>query len=130
MNDNETLEFAMTTDIPLTSAQMPLGEWLEANRPVDVTVQVRSDEPLEEHYKALACASRIVMEFPGFMDGRGFSHGRKIRQLGFTGELLAAGDILKDQLEFLLRCGFTGLAQDIAGSTPDFPGFTVRYQAR
>jgi len=120
----------MTTDNPLETARMPLGEWLEVQQPVDVTVQVRSDEPLEEHYQALAGAARIVMEFPGFMDGRGFSHGRKLRQLGFTGELLASGDILEDQLEFLLRCGFSGLEQSISGSTPDFPGFTVRYQAR
>ena len=120
----------MTTDNPLETARMPLGEWLEVQQPVDVTVQVRSDEPLEAHYQALAGAARIVMEFPGFMDGRGFSHGRKLRQLGFTGELLASGDILEDQLEFLLRCGFSGLEQSISGSTPDFPGFTVRYQAR
>jgi uncharacterized protein (DUF934 family) len=49
----------------------------------------------------------VAINFPKFVDGRGYSMGRKIRELfAFTGELRATGDILFDQLQLLARCGF------------------------
>lgn len=49
----------------------------------------------------------IAIHFPVFTDGRGYSTARLLRsRFGFTGELRAVGDILRDQLYFLHRCGF------------------------
>ena len=49
----------------------------------------------------------IAIEFPAFMDGRGFSCGRLLRERhGYLGELRAIGDIIPDQLHYLWRCGF------------------------
>jgi uncharacterized protein (DUF934 family) len=49
----------------------------------------------------------LAVNFPKFVDGRGYSMGRKIREaFAFTGELRATGDILFDQLQLLARCGF------------------------
>jgi uncharacterized protein (DUF934 family) len=54
--------------------------------------------------------SLVAVNFPKFVDGRGYSMGRTIRErFGFTGELRAVGDILFDQLQFLSRCGFDAL---------------------
>ena len=49
----------------------------------------------------------IAVDFPQFTDGRGYSIGRALRDRhGFTGELRAVGDILRDQLFALAECGF------------------------
>ncbi|QBC44739.1 DUF934 domain-containing protein [Iodobacter fluviatilis] len=49
----------------------------------------------------------IAVEFPVFTDGRGFSIGRLLRErYGFTGELRAFGDVFKDTIVYLKRCGF------------------------
>jgi len=49
----------------------------------------------------------IAIHFPAFMDGRGFSCGRLLRERhGYRGELRASGDIIPDQLHYLWRCGF------------------------
>lgn len=49
----------------------------------------------------------VAINFPKFVDGRGYSMGRKIREeFGFAGELRATGDVLFDQLQLLARCGF------------------------
>ncbi len=50
--------------------------------------------------------SLIVLTFPSFADGRAYSQARHLRQFGFTGELRATGDVLPDQLSFMLETGF------------------------
>lgn len=53
----------------------------------------------------------IAVHFPLFTDGRGYSHGKMLRdRLGYTGELRATGDVLRDQIYFLSRCGFSSFA--------------------
>ncbi len=48
----------------------------------------------------------IVIDFPKYTDGRGYSQARVLRkQLGFSGELRANGDIRPDQLLFMMRAG-------------------------
>lgn len=49
----------------------------------------------------------IALEFPKFTDGRAYSQARLLRErYGFRGELRAVGQVLSDQLAFMLRCGF------------------------
>jgi uncharacterized protein (DUF934 family) len=53
----------------------------------------------------------IVLTFPRFTDGRAYSQARLLRgRMGFTGELRADGDVLRDQLLFMRRCGFDAFA--------------------
>lgn len=48
----------------------------------------------------------ILVAFPRFTDGRAYSQARLLRQrLGYRGELRAAGNVLRDQLLFMRRCG-------------------------
>ncbi|MGI9392263.1 MAG: DUF934 domain-containing protein [Parvibaculales bacterium] len=48
----------------------------------------------------------VAIEFPIFKNGRGFSNARILREeLGFTGEIRAVGEVLRDQLLFMMRCG-------------------------
>jgi len=76
----------------------------------------------------------IEIDFPGFGDGRGFSHARLLRSaLNYSGELRAVGKFLPDQVFYLSRVGFDAfqLANDdqlpLALSTLD--DFSVHYQA-
>ncbi len=48
----------------------------------------------------------IVLTFPRFTDGRAYSQARLLRgRLGYGGELRATGNVLRDQLLFMRRCG-------------------------
>jgi uncharacterized protein (DUF934 family) len=70
-------------------------------------VRVGSSEDvlaLAPHLKALTL---VALEFPKFGDGRAFSSARLLRErLGYTGEVRAVGDVLRDQLFYMVRCGF------------------------
>ncbi len=49
----------------------------------------------------------IAVAFPKFTDGRGYSIGWLLRRrLGYAGEMRAVGDVLFDEMQFMVRCGF------------------------
>lgn len=78
-------------------------------------------------------APMIVLEFPTFADGRAYSQARILREeLKFEGELRATGDVLRDQVFFLHRCGFDALElrpdKDPKEALTAFDDFTIRYQ--
>ena len=51
--------------------------------------------------------SLIAIAFPKFTDGRGYSMGYLLRRrLGYQGEMRAVGDVLFDQMQLMVRCGF------------------------
>lgn len=55
----------------------------------------------------LAGISLIEVLFPKFTDGRGYSMGWLLRRrLGYQGEMRAVGDVLFDQMQLMVRCGF------------------------
>ena len=52
-------------------------------------------------------AGPIAISFPSFVDGRGFSLARLLRERhGFKGEIRAVGSLIPDHGQFLLRSGF------------------------
>lgn len=107
-----------------------LEDWRLAGRPAWALVNLPGDAELSDHYAELVGVASIVIEFPAFMDGRGFSHARKLREAGFRGELIAAGDVLPDQWQFLQRCGFSALKDhEIADTASTLPKFSAAYQA-
>ena len=55
----------------------------------------------------LARIALVSIAFPKFTDGRGYSMGWLLRRrLGFSGEMRAVGDVLFDEMQFMVRCGF------------------------
>lgn len=75
----------------------------------------------------------VVLEFPKFSDGRAYSQARILRErFDYRGELRAAGNVLRDQLLFMQRCGFD--AFELANDQPTqawvsaVNEFTVFYQ--
>ncbi|MEJ0004117.1 MAG: DUF934 domain-containing protein [Pararobbsia sp.] len=76
----------------------------------------------------------IAIDFPVFRDGRGYSIARLLRErYGYTGEIRAVGDVLRDQLAYMSRCGFDAFAvradKDIHDALHAFGELTVRYQS-
>jgi uncharacterized protein (DUF934 family) len=62
----------------------------------------------------------IRVAFPAFNDGRAFTIARRLRELGYTGQLLAKGPVIADQYAMLRRVGFDGaeIPDDLAARQP------------
>lgn len=61
----------------------------------------------------LPCFAVVAIEFRPFADGRGYSVARLLRERhGYRGELRAIGNVLRDQLLYLRRCGFDAFEID------------------
>lgn len=75
----------------------------------------------------------IELDFPGFGDGRLFSHARLLRsRLGYQGEIRAVGRYLPDQVYFLSRVGVNSFQLQNEDQIPlalsCLSDFTVTYQ--
>jgi uncharacterized protein (DUF934 family) len=98
-----------------------LGVWLAPdNEPADLAADLDK-------------IALVAIDFPVFRDGRGYSIARLLRErFGWAGELRAIGDVLRDQLLYLSRCGFDAFAlradKDIQDALKAFDEFSVRYQ--
>src|SRR5690606_3261387 len=54
--------------------------------------------------------SVVALEFPAYRNGRAYSYARLLRErYGYKGELRAVGNVLRDQFQFMIRCGFDAL---------------------
>lgn len=82
----------------------------------------------------LARLDVIAVRFASFTDGRGYSIARLLRERhGYRAELRAIGDVLRDQLYYLSRCGFDAFAlradQDPQRALSAFDDLSEAYQA-
>ncbi|WP_292932560.1 DUF934 domain-containing protein [Noviherbaspirillum sp.] len=103
-----------------------------------VTPEVRAvwiapDDDFETLVVQLLKLDLIAVDFPVFRDGRGYSIATLLRtRYGWTGELRAIGDVLRDQLNYMRRCGFDSFAvradKDIHDAIKSFTHYSVRYQ--
>lgn len=70
-------------------------------------LRLTPDADLSEIIDALPRIQSIFIEFPAFTDGRGFSLARLLRtRHGYSGLLVADGQLIPDQFAFALQCGF------------------------
>ena len=75
----------------------------------------------------------LAIQFLSFTDGRGYSLARILREENnYSGDLYAVGDVLRDQLRELERCGFNAFVlrsdQDARASISAFDDFDYEYQ--
>ena len=76
----------------------------------------------------------VVVEFPALADGRAFSLARLLRErFGYTGEIRAHGNFIRDQVYFLTRVGINAFepveGTDLEKLLPALKDFSVNYQA-
>lgn len=68
---------------------------------------LNSDEHPDQIVDDLNFFQVIALNFPVFGDGRAYSYARLLRERhGYDGELRAVGNVLRDQLLYMHRCGF------------------------
>ena len=90
----------------------PLDWWLAERQAFDgsnvaLGLRIDPDVKLDEIAPDIQRFALIVLTFPKFGDGRAFSLATLLRERhGYEGELRAAGEVLLDQIQPMLRCGF------------------------
>ena len=118
---------------------VPLALWVSERdalllRPGRIGVWLDTDAEPEVIAQDLARIALIAIRFSKFADGRGYSLARLLRErYAYRGELRAIGDVLRDQLYYLSRCGFDAFAlradQNVEQAVAALDDFSETYQA-
>lgn len=109
-NGMDVVQFRFRDDEAVDHPAVTVDSFLDQSNAAAVRV-----EPGDDARKLLPHLARIKLvevNFPSFMDGRGYSAARILREAGYEGELRAVGDVLIDQLHLMRRCGFDSFAPD------------------
>ncbi|ATU93274.1 oxidoreductase [Phyllobacterium zundukense] len=95
---------------------LPLAVWLGLEDDVrnatnrKIGVSVAPGESVDPLLPLLDTMPVIALQFPAFNDGRSYSKAEMLKsQHQFNGELRAVGDVLIDQVAYMLRTGFDTL---------------------
>jgi uncharacterized protein (DUF934 family) len=98
--------FAPAFEEPLE--EVALDDWRDnpQNHADATALVIANDVSLSDIGDDLNGFSVIVLDFPKFTDGRAYSQARILRErYCYTGEIRARGEILRDQIHFMTRCG-------------------------
>jgi uncharacterized protein (DUF934 family) len=91
--------------VPCEVFALSAAELLATGRRIGVIIDCA--EPVSRLQPWIEQIAFVVIPFSKFADGRGYSHCRLLRdRLGFTGEVRARGDVLRDQAFYMRRVGF------------------------
>ncbi len=130
---------AASVEVPAGQVIVPLGVWLTQKARLqtrqDIGVWLDSDETASQLGDDARALPLVAVNFPVFMDGRSFSTARLLRErYGFTGELRAVGNFIRDQLCYLRRCGvnafaFTREDMNLEDALKSLGDFSEYYQA-
>ena len=129
----ENAESLPQGDILLTYAQWQnFSEQLPAHEG-NIGVLIDGNAEIEEIIQPLLSLPLIAINFPKFVDGRGFSSARLLRErYNYHGEIRAVGGFIRDQLYLLNRCGFNAFkfddASDLNESVKSLEDFSETYQ--
>ncbi len=102
---------AMRTTLP-GAIIVALADWryyrselLCRGTPVGVRLDAGND--VDEIVDDLDRIALVALEFESATDGRAYTHARILRERhGYQGEIRAVGDVSRDRLAFMERCGF------------------------
>ncbi len=100
--------------------------WLSAARKVGVRLQ--PDEAVEGLVYDLPRLSVVALAFPKFRDGRAYSSAALLRErYGYTGEVRAVGDVLREQAYVMVRCGFDAFEPADGSTAQDWARAAFRF---
>ena len=128
---------ALEGGLPQGKVIVPLAYWQENRDSLlergDVAVWLAPGEEPSDLEDDLTALPLIAIHFPAFKDGRGYSYARELRtRYDFKGEVRATGDVLRDQLFYMTRCGFNAFEvredRDIEDALKGLQDFSVTYQ--
>jgi uncharacterized protein (DUF934 family) len=137
--DNDWLTLADDTSLPAAGRVIvSLARWRKEREALlastwEVGVRIPNTDDVAALWQELEGRPLIAVEFPKWGDGRAFSQARVLRErFGFKGELRATGDVARDQLQFMQRCGINAYElradQDPALCVKSLHDFDVAYQ--
>jgi len=131
-------EIATDASLPTGDVIVPFAYWLEnrealSSREGRLGVCIDGDNDIQEVVKNIEHFDLIALDFPAFVDGRSYTHARLLRdRYNFEGELRAVGDVLRDQLFFMQRCGINSFQlredKDMQDALNAFTELSVKYQ--
>jgi uncharacterized protein (DUF934 family) len=138
--DNIWTYVADDTEVSNTgNITVSLARWKNAhqqllNRDGKIGIRLAPTDSITELAEFINEADLIELDFPGFGDGRLFSHARLLRnRLGYAGEIRAVGNFLPDQMFYLLRVGVNAFQlanqKQIPLGLSCLNDFSVQYQA-
>ncbi len=131
-------EIAPDASLPAGDIIIPFAYWIENKQALlaregKLGVTINGDVEILEVVNEIEHFDLIALEFPVFTDGRSYSHARLLRdRYGYTGELRAVGDVLRDQLFYMQRCGIDSFQlradKDPEDALNAFSELSVQYQ--
>ena len=131
--DDSWIAFDADTAAPKAGQICNLEQWLQLTDKSGSAVQLEPAQEPDVLFGHLEQIDLVVINFPVFTDGRGFSYARRLREQGYHGELRAGGHFIRDQLTYLHRCGFDAFQMadesELEASLESLDDFTEFYQA-
>ena len=123
-----------TGDVIVGLSRLLSGEAEQAARKGRLGVRVDPEDEVTLVAQVLSKVALVAVNFPKFGDGRGYSKARLLRErYGYQGEIRAVGEVLADQLQYMLRCGIDAFelsaGKDVAAALRALRDFSVTYQA-
>ena len=116
---------------------IPMALWLERHSagatPRNIGVTIAGDDDIQCLADLLDHIPFVALHLPKFTDGRVYSHAFRLRRLwNYSGTILMTGDVLRDQLIYMSRCGVNAFymreGQDVDASLAAFNLFSGYYQ--
>ncbi|MGI9229787.1 MAG: DUF934 domain-containing protein [Gammaproteobacteria bacterium] len=129
---------ALADGIPEGDVLLPFSAWLEQQQALQqhsgkVAVYLSPDDDVEQLQPWLEQFPLIALDFPQLKDGRAYSQARLLRdRFHYKGEIRAIGDVLRDQLYYMQRCGFDAFQiredKDLTDALNSLNDFSLTYQ--
>ncbi|MCP4470089.1 MAG: DUF934 domain-containing protein [Gammaproteobacteria bacterium] len=96
-------------------------------------VEIEVTVAIEEIREWLPRIELVILNFDSFADGRAFSQARILRErYHYAGDIRAQGEVLRDQLSFMQRCGINqfnlGDSEDVGLALNSFADISKNYQ--
>ncbi|HNO62723.1 MAG TPA: DUF934 domain-containing protein [Thauera aminoaromatica] len=123
--------------VPLAVWQARREELLARARSGEVGVWLAAGEDVAALADDLGLLQIVGLHFPKFTDGRSYSAATLLRTCyGYQGELRAIGQVLRDQFNYMTRCGFDALQpqaerytdEQLEAAVASIDDFTQPYQ--
>ena len=121
------VEFRYRDDEVTEQPSVTLDAFLDQSNAT--AVRLEPDDDARKLIPFLDRLTLIEVAFPKFRDGRHFSSAWLLRErFGYTGEVRAVGEVLRELASFMIRCGIDSF-EPADGSTPDeWMATTKRYR--
>ena len=131
----------LADDAPLPSSGkvlVSLARWRKdaaalATGGLSIGVVIPNTEDVTAAWPEIKDRPVLALHWPAVGDGRAYSQARLLRErFGFKGELRATGEVTRDLLQLMHRCGINAFElradQDIEDCLRAFNDFSIAYQ--